>query len=323
MQLKSINGKLPGQAIQSEKNLDFFRKTQIYKSLEKNYMLPFIDQLSLYELEEANAGNRTMPTRNKATYERAVKIIDDIQKNGDVVAKKAKLLSGFTMRQRLCILLLLNGFPPLIFPKYGEELSKKYILYCALILDPGNLTRYREAKMFLPSGDLPSYIINAFVLKTAAHTALVEVGFSGSNLVTNHATEMIRGSIRHVKLIENAQFYGKKENYFKEVDKAYDHLESYAYKIAGEMYAAKPENREAKTLDTFFSEVRSHLKVLFHFDPFTISYTDITFKDVFDIDFDEDYDTFIELRNNLLKEENYSTERSKTAFGISNLNIRC
>jgi hypothetical protein len=322
MMLPTADGHFAGIEIDCERQLKFHHKTQLYAHLKKKYMLPFQEQLSLHELEEANKGNRTMPKIDKDVYQRAVKIVDEAMKEGKKNIVKPKLLSASSIRQRVSVLLLMSKKPPLFFPKFGEELNKKYIVYCALLFDPSNWTRYKEGVVGMKFEDAPAYVSTAYGHKSAALETLKKYGFTGDALMTNMSTEIIRYSMSHVKLIESIEMHECAFTRTADLDKAYDGMEMSIYRLASEMYGSIPTNLIIKDMDAFLGLVAAPLKVLFHFDPFSTSYISFTFDDVFGIDFISEYNKFTVVRQQMITEEKFAAVKGKAGSGSIELDYR-
>lgn len=148
-----------------------------YNELAKRVLMPFPNMLHAYEIVQCFNGERTLPPADKELFEQTKLILGmrrALNPNEDPLQAHR---CATVIRERIDKYLCLQELGPLPQPREHCEFTLFYVVYCALAIDPRNLTQWRDVVVKFDDLLPNTHLGKAYALKAKAFAKLEQLGF--------------------------------------------------------------------------------------------------------------------------------------------------
>lgn len=281
----------------------------LYEHLETKYFMPFAHSLHLSELYAVSKDERSMPMVDEILLQKMKESVLK-KKNPMLDSKRAYSIGEYRATEmqkfKLELFLHITGRKPLIQPRATQSFSLFYISYCSAVLDPDNLTLWRDGSTnlsnILPKQDASTstqsnYLTKAWELKQSEMLKLVELGLDikvGS--IYNKCAAILRESLNrdkycHLKSKTDCRIRDYEKYLNSSTQAIKGHLESLAIECY-HSYVGKKHSFPVKEIHQ-----KNFLKIAqfaLTFDPLCVLYTDDFFEGEKEVKaFFKDYQAFV------------------------------
>lgn len=178
-----------------------------YKALAVHHWMPRYTHVHAHETLEAVKGNRSMPPRCPVTFAKTKAMLGYDEDNLEAVETILPHLCPTVLRERISLLRVLDGFPPLLIPRPGTEFSMEYILYCALYYDQANCTLYSNRNVNLENNNKNTAPGLLWELKAHAQEAVVAFGYDDSDMMRKRVNQIWHS---HLDVLKYKQYHSNK-----------------------------------------------------------------------------------------------------------------
>ena len=266
MILPAMNTTCLGQLAGASSANEARRLSAVYKSLALTKKLPSQDFITYEELIAAKEGLRTLPNIDVVVWKSARQLVACEVKARGSRKPHHKMLGPTALRIRISALCLMKEQPPLITPKYGCEFKRVYLVYCAFMLDSGNVTRWRDADIDASIAGTPKLLADITKAREDALKGLVTKGMKQSNENIRRFTKISRASINFSKLSEDNIFNNRHAKHIKLTTKSIDIITDECWNIATQCYTDRNRDGCLEKETVFVNSMVSKLKLILAFD---------------------------------------------------------
>lgn len=208
-------GHVPGQFMKPAKKGTKPSFDTIYARVAAKGCIPCKSYLHIDEIIAADDGYRTIPkydadTDLKVHYLLGTKV-DPAQKVLPQPISEDRC--PYIMHDKLDMFLVLSGKAILMRPRPHHEFTMHYLLYCCVVLDPGNITMWNDGPVVHKYAEKIPYLNKVMSLMSTAADGAIELGYlTNSEDHYNNYLAIIKANNNLLKYRRYATLYPEKKD---------------------------------------------------------------------------------------------------------------